>query len=76
MSFFKRLVSGCWFVHDLHRGRDASGRATEACVLCGWSRVVLGEAAIIGPAHTFKPDLGARTDKATTAKVASMRKRA
>ena len=50
--------------HDLHTSRDADGRMVEACTLCGYSRVVLGDEIIIGPAHSQKPDAGARTIRA------------
>ena len=49
------------FEHDYHRGRDPLGRLTQTCTLCGFTRLVLCEDAIIGPAHHRQPDLGART---------------
>ncbi|NBU11520.1 MAG: hypothetical protein EBS84_21365, partial [Proteobacteria bacterium] len=50
--------------HDFHRGRDQMGRLTQCCALCGFTRVVLAEDAIVGPAHYQVPDMGARLTKA------------
>lgn len=47
--------------HEFQNGRDAAGKLTQECVLCGYTRLVLAEDVVIGPAHTFKPDAGART---------------
>lgn len=47
------------FAHDLHRGRNAEGKAVEVCALCGYARVVLAEPVIVGPAHQQVPDIGA-----------------
>lgn len=52
------------FAHDLQNGRDRDGRLIACCTLCGWTRLVLGEDVVIGPAHHLKPDLGARLTKA------------
>lgn len=64
--------------HEVMRGRDAYGRATEVCTVCPYTRIVFGDEVIIGPAHTFKADVGAVTTKATTEKVTKLetRKRA
>jgi hypothetical protein len=63
--------------HDFHRGRDQMGRLTQCCALCGFTRLVLAEDAIVGPAHHQVPDIGARTMKAkrvTRGNVASWRR--
>jgi len=40
------------------------GRLTQSCALCGFTRLVLAEDAIVGPAHHQVPDMGARQTKA------------
>jgi hypothetical protein len=52
------------FDHDVHRGRDTNGRAVDVCALCGFSRLVLADKIVIGPAHHQQPDIGANTTKA------------
>ena len=50
--------------HDLIHGRHRDGRLTGVCTLCGFTRVVLCEEVVIGPAHQFTADQGAVTTKA------------
>lgn len=52
------------FAHDLHRGRDKDGRSIDVCVLCHFTRFVLAEDVIIGPAHHQRKDFGAIQTKA------------
>lgn len=63
MSLWHAIRYGT-FAHDLHRGRDKDGRAIDQCVLCSFTRLVLAEDVIIGPAHHQKKDWGAVTTEA------------
>jgi hypothetical protein len=64
MSLFHFLKHGR-FDHEFQNGRDAEGKLTAECVLCGYARLVLGDPIETkGPAHRPRVDQGAVKTKA------------